>query len=97
MIREELGAYPEEIFDEFEMEPIASASLAQVHVAKKKGDGKKLAIEVQHRGLRETSKGDIMALETVVRLVDRVVDDFRWGWLVDEIAPNLPLELDFAL
>jgi len=56
VIREELGAYPEEIFDEFEMEPIASASLAQVHVAKKKGDGKKLAIKVQHRGLRSIQR-----------------------------------------
>ena len=38
-------------------------------MARKKGHGKKLAIKVQHRGLRETSKGDIMALETVMRLV----------------------------
>ena len=35
-----------------------------------------------------------MALETVVRLVDRVFYDFRWGGIDDEIAPNLPLELD---
>jgi len=39
-------------------------------MAKKKGAGK-----VQHRGLRETFKGDIMALETVVILVDRAFDD----------------------
>ena len=93
VIREELGAYPEHLFDEFEIDPIASASLAQVHVATK--DGRKLAVKVQHRGLRETSKGDLMALEGVVRLVDRMFDDFKWGWIVDEIAPNLPKELDF--
>jgi len=95
VIREELGAYPEELFEEFQEEPIASASLAQVHVAKDK-QGKKLAVKVQHRGLRETSKGDILALETMVRLVDSVFDEFRWGWICDEIAPNLPKELDFT-
>mmetsp|Transcript_2372 Transcript_2372/g.3389 ORF Transcript_2372/g.3389 Transcript_2372/m.3389 type:complete len:678 (-) Transcript_2372:1160-3193(-) len=95
VIREELGDYPENIFDEFEEVPIASASLAQVHVAREKGTGQKLAIKVQHRGLRETSNGDLLALEYVVRLVDRVFDEFKWGWIVDEIAPNLPKELDF--
>jgi len=93
VVWEELGEYPEELFDEFERVPIASASLAQVHIAKK--DGQTLAIKVQHRGLRETSKGDLIALEGVVRLVDRLFDEFKWGWIVDEIAPNLPKELDF--
>ena len=95
VVREELGAFPEDLFEEFQEEPIASASLAQVHVAKDK-QGRKLAVKVQHRGLRESSKGDILALETMVRLVDSVFDEFRWGWICDEIAPNLPKELDFT-
>mmetsp|Transcript_29932 Transcript_29932/g.45809 ORF Transcript_29932/g.45809 Transcript_29932/m.45809 type:complete len:621 (+) Transcript_29932:100-1962(+) len=94
VIKEELGAYPEDIFEEFAIEPIASASLAQVHVAMK--DGKKLAVKVQHRGLRETSKGDIIALETVIGIVDSMFNDFKWGWICEEIAPNLPRELDFV-
>ncbi len=97
VIKEELGTYPEQLFESFDADPIASASLAQVHVAKERGgDGKKLAIKVQHRGLRETSKGDLIALETVVRLLDSLFDEFKWGWIVDEIAPNLPKELDFC-
>mmetsp|Transcript_7274 Transcript_7274/g.11048 ORF Transcript_7274/g.11048 Transcript_7274/m.11048 type:complete len:655 (+) Transcript_7274:148-2112(+) len=93
VIREELGEYPEALFDQFDQNPIASASLAQVHVAKR-GETK-VAIKVQHRGLRETSKGDLLALEYAVRIVDRLFDEFKWGWIVDEIAPNLPKELDF--
>ena len=89
VVKEELGDYPETIFAEFDKEPIASASLAQVHVAKEKGSGRKLAIKVQHRGLRETSRGDLLALEYVVRVVDRMFDEFKWGWLVDEISPNV--------
>jgi len=89
VIKEELGAYPEDVFQQFEKEPIASASLAQVHIAKEKETGRKLAVKVQHRGLRETSKGDLLALETVVRLVDSLFDEFKFGWTVDEIAPNV--------
>ncbi len=97
VIKEDLGAYPEQLFERFDIEPIASASLAQVHVAKEWGDeGKLLAIKVQHRGLRETSKGDLIALKAVVRFLDSIFDEFKWGWVMDEIAPNLPKELDFC-
>jgi len=95
VIKEELGNYPEQLFQEFQEVPIASASLAQVHVARD-FQGQKLAIKVQHCGLRETSKGDLLALEYVVRLVDGLFEDFKWGWICDEIAPNLPKELDFV-
>merc|ERR1712194_112729 len=93
---EELGSYPEEIFDSFSKDPIASASLAQVHIAYDKKTGKKLAIKVQHPGLRETSVGDIVALTCAVKLVENLFEEFSWGWLVDEIAPQLHLELDFV-
>lgn len=96
VIREDLGCQDlAQLFDGFEIEPIASASLAQVHVAYEKGTGRKLAVKVQHRGLRETAAGDIFALETVVHLAERLFTDFSYGWIADEIAPHLPKELDF--
>ena len=94
VIREELGEDPEVLFDSFDPEPLASASLAQVHVAYK--DGQKLAVKVQHRGLKETSVGDINALVSVVRWAERWFDGFTWGWMADEIAPHLPKELNFV-
>lgn len=95
VIKEELGDTPENLFASFSPEPVASASLAQVHVAYDHA-GNKLAVKVQHRGLRETSQGDIDAVSVLVRLVARLFPDFTYEWLVDEIAPNLPLELDFT-
>ena len=97
VIREELGEYPDELFDGFSERPFASASLAQVHTAYCKTTGRKLAIKVQHRGLRETSRGDLIAMTAAVRLAERLFDDFNLGWLVDEIAPHLPRELDFGV
>ena len=54
-MREELGGAPCEIFDDFQREPIASASLAQVHRATWRGA--QVAVKVQHRGLAATSAG----------------------------------------
>ena len=97
VIYEDLGSYPEDLFDSFDPKPIASASLAQVHVAYQKQSGRKLAVKVQHRGLRETSKGDILALQTMVQLLEYLFpDEFgQFSWIMDEIAPQLPKELDF--
>jgi aarF domain-containing kinase len=51
---------------------------------------------VQHAGLATTSAGDIAAVCGMVELCGRLFPDFQYMWLADEIAPNLPLELDFA-
>ena len=93
VVREELGGEPEEIFTTFEQKPLASASLAQVHRATWRG--RAVAVKVQHRGLAETSRGDLDACALAVSIMGRVFPDFKLGWLVDEIAPHLPKELDF--
>lgn len=95
VIEEDLGRSPDELFERFDPNPIASASLAQVHVAYCKKTKTKLAVKVQHRGLRETSAGDLFAVTTVVRLIDSWFPDFTFGWIADEMAPQLPKELDF--
>ena len=96
LVREELGAYPEEIFSSFRTEPLASASLAQVHTAIDKRTNKKVAIKIQHPSVGLTAKGDILVLTKVVRFLERYFEEFTFGWLVDEIAPQIFLELDFA-
>jgi aarF domain-containing kinase len=96
VIEEELGGKVNELFDKFDPVPIASASLAQVHVAYDKKTGKKLAVKVQHAGLRETSAGDLFAVTGVVGIIDSLFEDFSFGWIADEMVPNLPKELDFS-
>lgn len=96
VIQEDLNADVSTLFDKFNPVPLASASLGQVHVAYDKESGRKLAVKVQHYGLRETSAGDIFAVSTVVKFIDSMFDDFTFGWIADEIAPHLPKELDFV-
>lgn len=95
-IIEDLGAPPEVVFSEFEQTSIASASLAQVHLARDAQTGKKLAVKVQHRGLRETSNVDIATIEFVVKAVKRFTG-VDYLWLVEEVQENLPTELDFLI
>ena len=61
VIKEDLGYFPEELWADFETTPIASASLAQVHVAHDK-DGRKFAVKVQHQPLQVTAESDIAAV-----------------------------------
>mmetsp|Transcript_3442 Transcript_3442/g.9893 ORF Transcript_3442/g.9893 Transcript_3442/m.9893 type:complete len:315 (+) Transcript_3442:314-1258(+) len=93
-MREDLGAYPEELYAGFDPIPIASASLAQVHVAHDH-DGRKLAVKVQHSGLRMMAAVDTMTIEGLVGAVKWLFPDFNYQWLVDEVKENLPKELDF--
>ena len=96
VIKEDLGLYPEEIWTVFEEAPIASASLAQVHVAYDAA-GKKYAVKVQHEGLLNSSKGDMLAITFVVHLVKRLFKDFSYLWLVREMNRNVPMELNFLV
>jgi aarF domain-containing kinase len=95
VFREEFGKDLEEVFDKFEKKPIASASLAQVHIAWK--DDKKYAVKIQHDGLLYGSAIDRLVITKLVDLMPRIFPDFRYQWLTREMNLNLPLELDFRI
>ena len=97
LIEQEMGRSLSDCFDDFDATPIASASLAQVHRAVERGTGRQLAVKVQHPRLAEASASDMAAVALAVRIAEWIFpEDFRLGWIVDELAPHLPLELDFV-
>ena len=67
---EEFGKSPREIFDDIEVEPIATASIGQVHVARLKG--RKVAVKVQRPNVETDFKGDIRLMTSMIRLVKRL-------------------------
>lgn len=95
IIKTDIGFFPEELFSEFHTTPLASASLAQVHIAIGK-DGKKYAVKVQHEGLLESSPVDRTIITHLVDLIPIFFRDFNYAWLAKEMNLNLPLELDFT-
>lgn len=96
VIKKELGAMPDEIFDEFDHVPLASASLAQVHAARTR-DGKKVAVKVQHTHMTDTAAADYATVELIVNTLNWLIPSFDYRWLLDEMRDSLPKELDFLV
>eukprot|EP01031_Cornospumella_fuschlensis_P030613 gene30613-36989_t len=94
IMHEDLGYGTNALFDSFDPTPIASASLAQVHVAYK--DGKKYAVKVQHEGLLEGSSFDRMVITAIVDFIPLLFPAFNYSFLTKEMNMNLPKELDFT-
>ncbi|KAK6786416.1 hypothetical protein RDI58_014941 [Solanum bulbocastanum] len=96
VVKKELGGAPDEIFDEFDPVPIASASLAQVHVARTH-DGQKVAVKVQHTHMTDTAAADYATVELIVNTLHRFFPSFDYRWLIAEVRESLPKELDFLV
>jgi predicted unusual protein kinase regulating ubiquinone biosynthesis (AarF/ABC1/UbiB family) len=77
VFKAEFGKLPSDCFREIEREPIAAASLGQVHVAYHH-DGRKLAVKILYPGIREIIRTDML----VVRMAMRV---YKWFVPVDSI------------
>lgn len=95
VFEEDLGAPPERVFARFEERALASASLAQVHVAYD-ASGRKYAVKVQHLGLREACEGDMLAVTWVVAALAWLFPDFDYSFLTAEMNRNIPQELNFT-
>ena len=65
---EEIGRPPEDIFDSIDREPLATASVGQVHVAVYKG--RKVAVKVQRPNVPTQFGSDIRMIMTMIRLIE---------------------------
>jgi predicted unusual protein kinase regulating ubiquinone biosynthesis (AarF/ABC1/UbiB family) len=88
----------EEVLAELEIdhEPLASASLGQVHKAKQRLDGRELAIKIQYPGVDQAIEGDLKALKSILsvsKLIPRgpALDD-----MFKEVRQMLHQEVDYS-
>lgn len=94
---EELGQDPEEIFAEFDPEPLAAASLGQVHRAVLP-DGVEVAIKVQRSAARTTVRADLDIITRLARLAENRAEWARQLGTVDlaeGFRRSLAEELDY--
>lgn len=99
LLADELGGSPDDVFAEFDPEPLAAASVAQVYRAKLRS-GEDVVVKVQRPGVREQAERDI----AIVRRVAAALED-RADWarslgvaeLADGFAAALAEELDFTI
>ena len=73
-IRKGLGRHPDELFASFEREPVASASIAQVHFAVLH-DGRDVAVKVLRPNMLPIIDNDLRLLRAVAKLIERISPD----------------------
>jgi len=76
VIEASLGATVDGIFDEFSGEPLACASIAQVHTARLKS-GEDVVVKVQRPGVRETIEADLNILHFFARKLEEEFPEAR--------------------
>jgi len=95
LLVEELGAPIEEVFASFEQEPLAAASLAQVHAATLAG-GRRVAVKVQRPGIADIIEIDIAAMGVIAKVLREVMPQMDMASICGEVAGSLREELDFG-
>lgn len=97
IVTTELGVRLSKAFAEFDPEPIAAASLGQVHRAVLR-NGRCVAVKIQRPNIREQIADDIEALEDIAEFVDKHTDAgqrVQFGAMLEEFRRSMVRELDY--
>jgi len=97
IVEAELGGRLSKLFGEFEADPIAAASLAQVHRARMR-DGREVVVKVQRPNIHATIVEDVQALEEVAEFIDNHTEmgqRYEFSLILAEFRRSLLRELDF--
>ncbi len=97
-LREDLGGEPEAVFQRFDTEPLAAASIAQVHRAQLQ-DGTEVVVKIRRPGIADTIAADLRLLARLAALAEEQLPwlkPYRPQRLVAELAKSLQRELDLA-
>jgi ubiquinone biosynthesis protein len=99
IIEKELGLPIDEVFKEFRTQPVAAASIGQVHIGWLRENGKKVAIKVQRPTIAEAFRRDLAIVNGYMFLlrVLNIAPSVRWDEMYDELSRTLIDELDFRL
>lgn len=99
VIEDEMGADPEELFATFEHNPVAAASIAQVHFATLH-TGDEVAVKVQRPHIADEMETDFEILLNLAKLLERSTSWARQQGVVDivrQIMEATREEMDFTL
>ena len=98
IIEASLGKPIQKVFSEFSDDPVASASIAQVHRARLLENGHEVAIKVLRPKISKVINKDVLLLKTVAALVEKLFKDgkrLRPQEVIKEFETTIHEELDF--
>ena len=93
----ELGVRMSKAFSDFDVRPMAAASLGQVHRARLR-DGRQVAVKVQRPGIREAMFEDLDAIDEIAEFLDNhtaIGKRYEFCKMLDEFRKSLVRELDY--
>jgi ubiquinone biosynthesis protein len=99
LLEEELDAPVDEVFAEFDWDPVAAASIGQAHRARLHG-GQQVIVKVQRPGIADSVNRDLDVLDELAGMVEQRTAwgaDYHVSDLADEFAERLREELDFEI
>ena len=97
IIEEELGKDIGELFEDFSKEPMATASIGQVHEAKL-ASGEKLAVKVQKKDIGSTIETDLTIMKFIAIESNRFnskLDTYNLPGMVEEFDKTIHKEMDY--
>jgi predicted unusual protein kinase regulating ubiquinone biosynthesis (AarF/ABC1/UbiB family) len=95
VLEEEYGERLAHVFDEFDPDPVAAASIGQVYRAVV--DGRTVAVKVQYPGVSQAVRADMQNIGIILRLMKRVAPGLDAQALAREIRERIDDELDYEL
>jgi ubiquinone biosynthesis protein len=99
IVTSELGVRMSKAFSDFEVAPMAAASLGQVHRARLR-DGRRVAVKVQRPGIRDAMLEDLDALDEIAEFLDNHTaagKRYDFCQMLDQFRKSLLRELDYRL
>ena len=85
------------VFESFDEQPIAAASIGQVYRARLREDGREVAVKVQYPGVAAAVRADMQNLEMIMRLLKRMTPQLDVRAVAREIRERIGEELDYEL
>ncbi|KAL2932804.1 Protein ACTIVITY OF BC1 COMPLEX KINASE 8 chloroplastic [Bienertia sinuspersici] len=96
VLEKELGKSIDELFDSFDVNPLGSASIAQVHRARLKGNSNDVVVKVQHPGVQELMMTDIRNLQAFALYMQKTDIKFDLYSVTKEMETQIAYEFDFT-
>jgi predicted unusual protein kinase regulating ubiquinone biosynthesis (AarF/ABC1/UbiB family) len=96
VIEDDLDGPVKEVFESFDEEPIAAASIGQVYRARLH-DGREVAVKVQYPGVAAAVRADMQNLGLILRLAKRIAPGMDPQAIGREISERIQEELDYEL
>jgi predicted unusual protein kinase regulating ubiquinone biosynthesis (AarF/ABC1/UbiB family) len=94
VVRDEFGAPPQQVFACWSDEPLAAASIGQVHRARLP-DGQEVVVKVQYPGVAEAVESDLANAELFVPFARLISPNLQIRPLVEELRARVIDELDY--